>query len=83
MNKTYKKNEKLLVEWIDAYSSSEWMSEEDAMKRPKEIDCLTMGFFLAEDDEIVRLSSSIGKEGCMRDLMIIPKGMIKKIKRLR
>jgi hypothetical protein len=81
--KPYKKNEMILVTWIDAYQSCEWMTEEDAMKRPPEVDCRTIGFFFAEDDMFLRISHSIGAEGCMRDLNIIPKGMIQKVRRLR
>jgi hypothetical protein len=81
--KPYKKNEMILVTWVDAFQSCEWMTEDEAMKRPKEVDCRTIGFFLAEDEELLRISHSIGDEGCMRDLNIIPKGMIKSIRRLR
>lgn len=79
----YELNDKLEIFWVDAYSNTDWQSLESASKRPKEVDCKTMGYFIKADKDLLYISHSIGtKENTTRDVMTIPIGTIKKIQEL-
>lgn len=78
----YKLNDKLEIFWLDACSDVDWQSIESASKRPKEVDCKTVGYFTKTDKDLLYISHSIGtKENTKRDVMTIPLGTIKKIQK--
>lgn len=76
------KNDLIEVEWIDIVSDSAWLSEQKAVEfSPAQ--CKSVGYFLNETDELIRLSSTIQLSGEKeRDITVIPKGVIKNIRRL-
>lgn len=76
----YIKNEMLEIFWIDIHSNENWLSEEDALKRPK-TDCQSIGYFLKKDKEAIYISSTIGKDA-ERNLLFIPMGCIKEIRKV-
>ena len=79
----YKLNERLIINWLDVVHNSSWMSYEEAIKVPPEVYCKTIGHFLSQDETFIWLSSSIGRKRKGEvDQIIIPKGMIQKIRRL-
>jgi len=79
----YELNDRLEIFWTDAYSNTDWQSLESANKRPKEVDCKTVGYFTKSDKDLLYISHSIGtKENTTRDVMTIPLGTIKKIQKL-
>jgi len=80
-----KKNTRLEIFWHDILSVSAWRSEEEASKVGA-AKCKSLGYFLNEDDEFIRISSCVGHDdelGNERNVTIIPKGCITKIRRLR
>lgn len=80
----YKKNELLVVFWDDAHTDTDWLSEEDAKKRPKDVDSISCGFFLKKDKELLFLSTSIGPhKNSKRDRSVIPLGCIQKVDRIK
>ena len=77
------KNDLIEIEWVDAHDTSDWLTEEEAKKRPPEIDCKSVGYYLRRDKELIYISSSIGKmKKGERDRKVIPRGMIKRIRKL-
>jgi len=76
----YKTDSPIIVKWVDTYQNPQWMSNADANKRPK-CDCVTVGFYIKHDNELLYLSSTIS--GNERDLITIPIGCISNTKRLK
>ncbi|KKK51886.1 hypothetical protein LCGC14_3110480 [marine sediment metagenome] len=78
-----KKNTLIEIEWEDIVSDSAWLIEEVAVKEPL-TQCKSVGYFLNKTKEVIRLSSSIqlGKDS-ERDVIVIPLGVVKKIRRLK
>lgn len=78
-----KKNTLIEVDWIDIVSDSSWMSEQKAVNYPA-MQCKSVGYFVNEDKNVLRLSATIqlDKEP-ERDITVIPKGVVKKIRRLK
>ncbi len=73
----YKKNQKLEIAWLDIIHDSGWVSEVNAGKRPN-CDCLTIGYYLRHDKELLYISSTISNFND-RDKITIPLGCIKKV----
>ena len=73
-------NTKIEIEWIDAATEPTWLSVEKAMARPSDVDCLTIGYFIKQDEEFLYISHSrsTSLDGT-RDRTVIPLGCIKKI----
>ncbi len=79
----YKLNERLEVLWLDVVEDSSWVEFEEACKVPTEVYCKTIGYYLADDELFIWISSTIGrKRKGLRSSTTIPKGMIQKIRRL-
>jgi hypothetical protein len=75
------KNDRIVVYWIDAHQDSDWLDEVDAEARP-DVDAVSVGFLIKEDDEAIYLASSkIGKKKVQQDQIFIPKGMITNIRK--
>ena len=80
----YKLDDKLEVSWTDTVRIYEWLTPADARKVSLETYCCSMGYFLRETKEFLWISPSIGtgtKDD--RDVIMIPKGCIQRIKKLR
>lgn len=79
----YKKNEILEVHWEDVETDNDWQKEERAGKfaLPQ---CLTIGYFLNQDKNCIRVSHTVqvNKEKD-RDVTVMPKGVIKDIRRIK
>lgn len=78
-----KLNQLIEVSWDDIVTHSVWISREEAKKKPV-CKCKSTGYFLNQNDKIIRLSCTIqiGADS-ERDLTVIPKGCITKIRRLK
>ena len=76
--RSYKFNSVLVVDWIDIVSESSWLSPHDA-RNLNPCRCKTVGFFLSQDEDCIRLSQSIQLDDTERDVTTIPWGCIKKI----
>jgi hypothetical protein len=79
--RTFKPEQLIEIDWLDAFSNSGWQSEEEARKRPFDVACRTIGYFLQQDKDFIWVSHSIGwSKGAKRDVMLIPIGCIQKIR---
>jgi len=75
----YRFNELLVVIWDDILSDSRWLPEISA-KKVSCPSCLACGFFLSFDNDELKISPCLGKDG-ERDVTVIPIGCIQKITR--
>lgn len=78
-----KKNQLVEVLWDDIIADSAWMSELKAAYYPA-TKCKTVGYFINKTKTVLRLSGTI--QICdkpERDVVVIPVGVIKKIRRLK
>lgn len=75
------------VEWIDSASMPGWKSTEEidfTLKENKECICTSIGYLYKEMDDAICLVSAINHTGEQVDnTFIIPKSVIKSIKKLR
>ncbi len=79
-----KLNDILVVRWLDAKLDSDWLTPDDCAKRPEDVDCICVGFFIREDKEFLHISPTIGTiKKSTRDRYSIPKGVIKSIQKLK
>jgi hypothetical protein len=72
-------NDAILVKWIDIVQENGWHSEQDAGKLEPVV-CRTLGFFVNETKRVIRLSDTLSSDG-ERNVTVIPKGVILKIRR--
>lgn len=78
-----KLNQIIEVEWDDIVTHSAWVPQEEAKKKLT-CKCKSVGYFLNQDDKIMRFSCTIQLEDKPeRDLTVIPKGCITHIRRLK
>jgi len=78
--RTYKFNTLLEIEWLDIISHSEWLTPHIAM-HAKACSCKTAGFFLNQDEDVIRISPTIQTKDMDRDVTIIPWGCVISIKK--
>lgn len=71
------------VEWVDSSHHSGWRQHDEIMRnRRKSMRCLSVGLQIAKDKHGITLASSAhGSE--LAGTMSIPKGAIKRVRRLR
>ena len=76
------KNDLIEIEWVDIVSDSSWFSEQKAAEFPP-VQCKSVGYFLNETVDLIRLSHTIQTgEDKERDITVIPKGVVKNVRRL-
>jgi len=79
----YKKNELLVVDWIDAETIADWVDEVGSTTPPSAL-FRTAGFYSGKDKKFFYLSWSIGLEkNYQRSKDSIPLGCITKIERVK
>lgn len=66
----------LLVEWVDADSDDEWKELSDIELTMPVVK--TVGWLLAQDNDIIVLGQNVATDGDISCYMRIPKGWIKK-----
>ena len=77
-----KKNQLIIIEFLDLEEDPDWMSEEKA-KKPPDCDGIGAGFYLCHDKNWLIVSSQIlGREKPQRNKMSYPIGCIKRIKKV-
>jgi len=77
-----KLNDIVEISWDDVVTHSVWIPQEQAKKQIP-CRCKSVGYFLNQDKKIIRLSCTIQLgDRPERDLTVIPKGSITKIRRL-
>lgn len=70
------------VSWWDAASSGGWDSLEYYRSKTS-LECTTVGFLTKNTRKEIQLVQTISKSGNMTDCMTIPKGWIRKVRKLR
>jgi len=76
----YKKNKILEVTWVDIIQEPNWLDEEKINGSTCPL-YSTVGYFYRQTKDLFYLSSTIS--GTDRDITIIPKGCIQKVRSLR
>ncbi len=75
-----KKNDLVLIKWEDIIQYDDWIAENKASEKSL-VSCLTVGFYLNETKRWIRVSDTICSD-TDRNVTIIPKGCILKIRRI-
>ena len=76
-----RRNDIVEIHWIDITITTSWKSTEEA-ENYIPVGCQSVGYFLNEDDDVIRISASKNNEG-ERDVNVIIKGCIKSISKLK
>lgn len=82
-----KKGTLVLVEWHDAHSHSRWQSMETSKVECRPLVCHSAGIIIENENKYVSVAGTVSFDGkgvldAFTDIMVIPEGMIQKIKRL-
>lgn len=77
-----KKDEIVEILWADITTEDNWMEEKKASKFLPYI-CKSVGYFLNEDEDLIRISDTIGVTDTERSINVIPRGCIKSISKLK
>ena len=76
-----KLNDLIEVFWLDIVANASWLSLEKAQNyNPSK--CYSVGYYINEDDTVLRISESINDDG-ERSICVILKGCIKSINKLK
>lgn len=76
------KNNLIEIEWVDIVSDSSWFTEQKAAEFPF-VRCTSVGYYLNDTEDLIRLSHTIQVDGDKdRDITVIPKGVVKNIRKL-
>jgi hypothetical protein len=83
MSRPHSEAHRIEVEWVDSSLNGEWRQHREVMRtRRKAVRCLSVGLLIAKDKHGITLASSAhGNE--LAGTMSIPKGAIRKVRRLR
>lgn len=76
-----KKEDIIEVHWLDITSTASWKTTDEA-ECYIAVTCHSIGYFLNEDDDVIRISATKNDEG-ERDVNVIVKGCIKSISKLK
>lgn len=76
-----KRDDIIEVHWIDITATSSWKPTEEA-ETYIAVTCHSVGYFLNEDDDVIRISATKNDEG-ERDVNVIIRGCIKSISKLK
>ena len=79
--RSYEFNTILVIEWIDIVSVASWQSPYEA-RNINPCLCKTVGFFLSQDEDCIRLSQNIQVDDTERDVTCIPWGCVKTVQTL-
>lgn len=71
----------LIVTWNDIVEVANWTSDEDA-RNLKPTVCKTVGWFVNDDKDVVRLTWSVAEDGD-KSVVVIPKGCIQDVRNTR
>ena len=76
-----RKEDVVEVHWVDITSTASWKTTEEA-ETYIAVGCHSVGYFLNEDNDVIRISATKNDEG-ERDVNVIVKGCIKSISKLK
>ena len=69
------------VEWLDAQTSHGWEAQDEVEQTVPLV--TTVGFLIVENEDLICLASTVGKDRSHNSRITIPVGMIKTKKTLR
>ena len=78
--RNYTKNQRIEVDWVDIVQDPEWLEEKSIDDEECPL-CSSVGYYYKHTKDFLYLSSTIS--GSQRDITIIPRGCVKKIRSLR
>ena len=70
----------VLATWLDAATQSSWI-EHHKEAQLQVID--SVGYLIYQDERVVKLAQSLGKENMFADVLVIPKNQVVKVKTLK
>ena len=76
-----KKDQIVEIIWDDITSENGWIKYEKAEVFPP-IRCMSIGYYINETKKLIRISDTVNSL-CDRSVLVIPKGCIVKIKRIK
>ena len=76
-----KREDIIEVHWLDITSTTSWKTTDEA-ETYIAVGCHSIGYFLNEDDDVIRISDTKNDEG-ERNVNVIIKGCIKSISKLK
>ena len=72
------------LDWVDSESAHGWQSIKEVTKDPQLVH--SVGYVIADNDKAITLAADVGEEFGPEDTVnrtiVIPKGMVQKVKRL-
>jgi hypothetical protein len=74
----FESNDLVFVLWWDTKQDPGWVTREEALKKKSPI-CASVGFYIGQDDESLKISPTICVNDNDCDSLIIPKGCIMQI----
>lgn len=77
-----KKHRILEITWIDSAGFPGWQDRDDAVRQASPMKCLTVGYFMCEDQESVSINQTMSDNDSVDHVLVIPKSCITKRRRL-
>ena len=74
--------ERIFIEWLDAFTNSDWKSVDESLKIDNECYCYTNAFYVGQTKDFLVVCHTVGKtiENDIMGRLYIPKKWIKNIK---
>jgi hypothetical protein len=72
---------KVEVEWTDTCNHSGWRSKKDVCAY-RVVRCFTLGYLVCKDDKALVVAQSLNQLSEFTEVMVIPLGCVRKIKKL-
>jgi hypothetical protein len=70
----------VVIRWVDIVATESWISKEEA-KNMQPLECMTVGWLISCDSDVVRLVSTVG-ENSNTNVVAMPKGVIQAVDRV-
>lgn len=71
------------VEWEDAHSVGPWMDKADMARHLEPVLCHSIGYLVASDKHGLKLVQTTNVDHAVFNGLCIPRGMVKKVTKLR
>ena len=70
----------MAVTWDDIVTRADWVGDrETVIEEMKPMRCVSIGFLIVDNDEIVLLADTVSKDKDFSGLTVIPKPVVKEI----
>ena len=71
------------IEWADAASDHAWATLKEARDDAGPVPCLTVGRLVSNGPKFIAVAQTIAKHGKVSSVWSIPRGWVKRVRRLR